>query len=78
MKKFTILALFAIIGTSVAAHQFSGLTTTAGGYSTYDADHVNAEGPAPTRRSFPPAPVAGWASGTILRSRVQTSIASGG
>lgn len=48
MKKFTLLALLAIIGTSVAAHQFSGLTTTAGGYSTYDADHVNAEGPAPT------------------------------
>jgi subtilisin family serine protease len=50
MKKFALLALLAIIGTSVAAHQFSGLTTTAGGYSTYDADHVNAEGPAPTGR----------------------------
>ncbi len=37
------LALSATLLTSVAAHQFSGLASTAGGYSTYDADQVNAE-----------------------------------
>ena len=42
------LALSATILTTVAAHQFSGLTTTAGGYSTYDADQVNSEDVAQT------------------------------
>jgi subtilisin family serine protease len=42
------LALSATVLTTVAAHQFSGLTSTAGGYSTYDADQVNAEDVAQT------------------------------
>lgn len=38
-----LIAAFAGLVGSVAAHEFSYLTTTAGGYSTYDADQVNSE-----------------------------------
>jgi subtilisin family serine protease len=37
------LTAFAAIAGSAAAHEFSGLTTTAGGYHTWDSDQVNIE-----------------------------------
>ena len=38
-----VTALFAAIAGSATAHEFSGLTTTAGGYHTWDSDQVNIE-----------------------------------
>jgi subtilisin family serine protease len=38
-----IVTAFAAIAGSATANEFSGLTTTAGGYSTWDADQVNIE-----------------------------------
>jgi subtilisin family serine protease len=38
-----VVTAFAAIAGSATANEFSGLTTTAGGYSTWDADQVNIE-----------------------------------
>ena len=38
-----LLTLAATVAGSAAAHEFSGLTTTAGGYETWDSDQINVE-----------------------------------